>query len=206
VAFTSGLIPFGPSYAFTSFRKARELLHVENYRVSYVLVKVEPGASIPAVVADLQRQLPADRIMTVKEAERRALTYIVRNTSIGISIGTSTLFGVLVGFIVVALTLFSAVVDRTKDFGTLKAIGATNGDLAKLLITQAVTVAVVGWLIGQTLVALVIRGISSAKLPLGLPYWLVPITLGSMILLCVSASTLALLRVRKVEPAMVFRG
>jgi hypothetical protein len=30
-------------------------------------------------------------------------------------------------------------------------------------------VAVVGWLIGETLVALVIRGISSAKLPLGLP-------------------------------------
>lgn len=115
VAFTSGLIPFGPSYAFTSFRKARELLRVENYRVSYVLVKVQPGASVPAVVADLRRQLPDDRVMTVKEAERRALTYIVRNTSIG----TSTRFGVLVGFIVVALTLFSAVVDRTKDFGTL---------------------------------------------------------------------------------------
>jgi len=206
VAFTSGLLPFGPSYAFTSFDTAREIMHVENHRVSYVLVGVRPGVEPEAVADGLRQRLQSERVMTRAQVERSTFKYLVTRTPIGLTMGTSALFGVLVGFIVVSLTLFSAVVDRTREFGTLKAIGATNRDLARLLVTQAVTVALVGWLIGQTLVIFIIQGIRSPRLPLGLPLWMVPLTLGAMVLLCVGASTLALLRVRKVEPGMVFRG
>src|SRR5207245_826787 len=33
VGFTSGLLPFGPSYAFASFETARELLHRSNHEL-----------------------------------------------------------------------------------------------------------------------------------------------------------------------------
>src|SRR5207248_3724153 len=38
VGFTWGLIPFGPPYSFASFQLARELLKVEEHRVSFVMV------------------------------------------------------------------------------------------------------------------------------------------------------------------------
>ena len=43
------------------------------------------------------------------------------------------------------------------------------------------------------------------RLDLILEPWLLVAVLGVMILLCVSATSLALLRLRKLEPAMVFR-
>lgn len=43
--FTYGLIPFGPSYAFADYDLARLLLRMDVDRVSYVLVRVEPGRS-----------------------------------------------------------------------------------------------------------------------------------------------------------------
>ena len=206
VGFTVGLIPFGPSYAFTSFQTARELVHVSNHEENYVLVGLAPGVSAAEVTATLQRALPNQRVMTRQEAERRTIHYLLTNTSIGITIGTGAFFAVLIGFIIVALTMFSAVIDHLREFGTLKAIGATNGDLAKLLVAQAIAVAAMGWVIGQSLVALMIRGITGPKLPMSLPPWLMGVTLVGVVVLCVSASTLALLRLRKLEPAMVFRG
>jgi putative ABC transport system permease protein len=206
VGFTVGLIPFGPSYSFASFDTAREITHTDNHRESYVLVGLAPGERADEVARRLQAALPSQRVMTRSEAEARTVRYLLTNTSIGITIGTGAFFAVLVGFIIVALTMFSAVLDHLREFGTLKAIGATNGDLAKLLLAQALACATVGWLIGQALVALMVRGITGPKLPMSLPPWLMAVSLGGVTLLCVLASSLALLRLRKVEPAMVFRG
>jgi putative ABC transport system permease protein len=206
VGFTVGLIPFGPSYSFASFDTARELGHVPNHEESYVLIGLEKGASADLVVRTLRDRLPDQRVMTRAEAEARTVRYILTATSIGITIGTGAAFAVIVGFVIVALTMFSSVVDHLREFGTLKAIGATNGDLARLLIVQAVFCAVVGWGIGEALVALLVRGISGPQLPLTLPPWLIALTFGGILLLCIFASTLALVRLRKVEPAMVFRG
>jgi putative ABC transport system permease protein len=109
------------------------------------------------------------------------------------------------GFAIVALTMFSAVVDHVREFGTLKAIGATNMDLAKLLLAQAVTCALAGALIGEAIVSQMVTGIRGPELPLVLPVWLIGGTIAAMVVICVTASTMALLRVRAIEPAMVFR-
>src|SRR5262249_22491329 len=154
VGFTVGLIPFGPSFSFASFDTAREILHVDNHRENFVLVGLAEGARADEVQARLARALPEMRVMTRDEAVRRTERYLLTNPSIGITIGTGAFFAVLVGFIIVALTMFSAVLDHLREFGTLKAIGATNFDLAKLLLAQALACASVGWLIGQALVAL----------------------------------------------------
>ena len=101
--------------------------------------------------------------------------------------------------------MFSSVVDNIREFGTLKAVGATTADLALLLFAQSIAYAFIGTLIGLALVAEMAAGISSARLTLILPSWL---TFGTMVLMtgiCVTASVLALMRIRKVEPAMVFR-
>jgi putative ABC transport system permease protein len=101
--------------------------------------------------------------------------------------------------------MFSAVVDHVREFGTLKAIGATNIDLAKLLLAQAVACAIAGATIGEAIVAQLVNAIRGPELPMALPAWLIGGTFLGMIVICVTASTMALLRVRAIEPAMVFR-
>jgi putative ABC transport system permease protein len=101
--------------------------------------------------------------------------------------------------------MFSSVVDNMRQFGTLKAIGSTMGDLARLLFVQAMVYGLVGSLIGLGMMAGLVQGIRNAQLTPILPPEAIGITFGLMAGVCLMASVLALLRLRKLEPAMVFR-
>lgn len=202
--FTWGLLPFAPSYAFTEFDTARNILRIPSDQTTFVLVGIAEGADVNAVRDDLARRLPELRVITRDDFRSSIVSYLIR-AQLGISFGTSTAFAVIVGFVIVALSMFSAVVDNIREFGTLKAMGASNFDLAKLLFVQSIAYAVIGSIVGLFLVTRMAEGIRSANLVLVLPWWMYAGTFGFMTVLCIVASGLALLRVRNVEPGMVFR-
>lgn len=202
---TWGLLPFGPSYAFADYEFARRLLRTDRDQMSAVLIGVKPGADPQAVAAQLKAALPDVFVRTGLEFEESIVNYVLRQTAIGITFGTSTVFALIVGFVIVSLSMLSSVVDNLREFGTLKAIGTTNWDLTKLLFVQSMTYAVIGSVIGLGLVTRVAGGIRSPKLAMLLPPQLVLGSIAVMCVLCVLASSLALLRIRKLEPAMVFR-
>lgn len=203
--FTWGLIPFGPSYAFGDYTLVQQILRVPPDQTSFGLVGVAPGHDPEAVAAALQTQLPDTTVLTKTQYRNSIIRYILTRTAIGITFGTSALFGLLIGFVIVSLSMFSAVLDNVREFGTLKAIGATTRDLARLLVVQAVTYALVGSLLGLSLVTFVAGKIRSPQLAVFLPAELLIGTTIVMVGMCVLASSLALLRLRKVEPGMVFR-
>jgi len=205
VGFTSGLVPFGPALAFASFDTAREILGRKKDEVNYVMLGLARGAVPNDVVRRLQRTFPDQLVLPRSDIRARTIFYILKESGIGQSIGMGVVMSLFCGFAIVALTMFSAVVDHVREFGTLKAIGATNTDLAKLLLAQAFACAVLGALIGEAFVAQMVAGIRGPELPLALPTWLMGATVVGMIVICVSASIMALLRVRAIEPAMVFR-
>ena len=107
--------------------------------------------------------------MTREEYLAEILKYILTATQIGFSFGTSTFMGLLVGLITVALSMFSSVVDNMRQFGTIKAIGATTFDLARLLFVQAIVYGVVGSIIGLGMMAGLVQGIRNAQLTPILP-------------------------------------
>jgi putative ABC transport system permease protein len=203
--FTWGLIPFGPSYAFADYDLAREISKTPQDRASFVLVKVEAGRDVAAVKKELASRVPDSVVVTKAEFRKMTVNNLLFKTAIGITFGTSTIFGLIVGFVIVSLSMFSAVVDNIREFGTLKAVGATNLDLMMLLFVQAVTFGVLGSVVGLAIVSQMALGIRSAKLALNLPPIMTVGTGVLMVVLCVFASSLALLRLRRVEPAMVFR-
>jgi putative ABC transport system permease protein len=203
--FTWGLIPFGPAYAFAEYDTASDLLGLARDQTHFVLVGVDSGARPEAVRDELRRRLPDAQVLTRAEFERKIILYILTQTAIGVSFGTSTLFGLIVGFVIVALTMFSSVIDNLREFGTLKAVGVTNGELAVLLLVQSALFALFGTIVGLALVSRMAEGIRSANLAMVLPPWLFAGTFVAMLVMCVLASSLALARVRKIEPGMVFR-
>ena len=203
--FTWGLLPFGPSYAFADIDLAHELLGVDDDQLHFVLLGVSPDADPNTVVQQLQRDLPDTRVMTKAQFKASTVKYVLTATAIGVTLGSSALFGLIVGFTVVALMMFSSVLDNLREFGTLKAVGATTFDLSKLLFVQAVTYAVVGTIIGLTIMTQLSEAIRSPQLALVLPATLFAGTAVLMIALCVMASIASILRLRKLEPAMVFR-
>jgi putative ABC transport system permease protein len=204
-ALTWGLEPFGPSYAFTDYETAREMLRTPADETSYVLVGVERSHTPAEVKRALTERIPGVKVMTTDELVASIANFIIFEQSLGMSFGASTAFGLIVGFVIVALSMFSSVVDNIREFGTLKAVGATTGDLALLLLAQSVAYALIGTLIGLALVAEMGALLRSPRLTLITPPWLSGGTVVLMLGVCIVASVLALLRIRKVEPAMVFR-
>jgi putative ABC transport system permease protein len=202
--FVWGLQPFGPPYTFAQIDTARTLGAVPTDQLNFVLVQVAPGASVAAVAADLRTRCPDAEVYGRAEFHHKVVLQLLKD-QLGVSFGTSTAFGLVIGFIIVALSMFSSVIDNLREFGTLKALGLTNGDLTQMLIVQSLCYAAFGSLIGVGLVGFMARGISSANLAVIVPPWLVCLTPAVMAVLCMLASILALRRVRKLEPGMVFR-
>jgi putative ABC transport system permease protein len=203
--FTWGLLPFGPGYAFTNYDTAQGILRVPTDQTSFVLVGVEAGQDPEAVRDRLKLALGDSVDVYTKDQFSSAITADLIAAQLGITFGTSTAFALIVGFVIVSLSMFSAVVDNVKEFGTLKAMGATTFDLTKLLFVQAVLYAFLGTTIGLFLATGMAEGIRSANLVLVLPTWLWFGSYGVMSLICIVASVLAILRVRNIEPGMVFR-
>jgi putative ABC transport system permease protein len=205
VGFTWGLLPFAPAYAFAEQGLAREVLKVPADQHTFLMVGVEPGADPLEVRDRLAQLLPDTRVMTRTEYLHEILVYIITGTQIGLSFGISTFMGLLVGLITVALSMFSSVIDNMRQFGTLKAIGSTMTDLARLLFVQAVLYGVIGTLIGLGMVSAMVGGMRNPQLTPILPMEAFALSVVVMVGVCILASVLALLRLRKLEPAMVFR-
>ena len=203
--FTWGLLPFGPGYAFANDTTARGILRIPMDQTSFVLVGLQDDADPEAVRDTLKHALGEGVDVYTKDQFSSIITGDLIRAQLGITFGTSTAFALIVGFVIVALSMFSAVVDNVKEFGTLKAMGTTNLDLAKLLFVQALLYAFLGTTIGLFLATGMASGIRSANLVLVLPGWLWIAAYGVMGVICVVASALAILRVRNIEPGLVFR-
>jgi putative ABC transport system permease protein len=202
--FTWGLAGLGASYAFADYETAREYLHVPRDRASFVLVRVERGR-VDDVAATLRARLADADVYPTPSFLSKGYRQLLTKTPIGVTFGAIALFGLAVGTVVVGLSMFSAVVDNLHEFGLLKALGCTNGDLSLLLLAQAVAYGVFGSALGLALVGLVARALRSPNMSLELPWQLPAATVVLMLLMCGAASLLSLARLWKVEPAMVFR-
>ncbi len=202
--FTWGLLPFGPPYTFASIDLARTIASIPSDQINFVLVKIAPGYTPEQVAQTLRANIDTAEVITKTAFHSKIVSQLLRD-QLGISFGTSTAFGLIIGFIIVMLSMYSSVIDNLREFGTLKAIGLTNWDLMRMLAVQSVMYALVGSLIGLGLVSLMAQGISSAKLAVIVPPTLVIATPIIMTVMCLLASLLALSRVAKLEPGMVFR-
>ena len=202
--FVWGLLPFGPPYTFTDIDTARTIGAMQSDQLSFVLVQLAPGADPAAVARDLAARCPTADVYSRDEYAHRIVMQLLKD-QLGISVGTSTAFGLVIGFVIVALLMFSSVLDRVREFATLKALGLTNGDLTRLLLVQSVCYALLGSVIGLGMVGFMVKGMSSANLAVIIPHWLAGITPIVMLGLCAVASLIAVRRVRKLEPGMVFK-
>ena len=85
-------------------------------------------------------------------------------------------------------------------------MGASEGTLAAMILVQACAVAALGYGMGVGLASLVARSAGpNGQLPAYLTPELLLISAGAVFSLCMGAGLVALRKVAKTEPAMVFK-
>ena len=117
-------------------------------KISAVYLKLEDPAQSDAFVKQLKNQLnPGDpdhgyQIMTVEEftSQLTVNSVTMLKDFIYVVIGVAS----IVGFIVVFMAMYTAVLERTREIGILKAVGACPGYILNILFRETVILALVG--------------------------------------------------------------
>ena len=196
---------FGSSFCVTTIERARFYSNQSVNNISAVLVNLEPGQNVEEVVSDINTKVYGVHAWPSKKLALSSVMKILMSSGIALSTGTLILFALIAGFFIIGLTMYSSALDRLKDYGTLKAIGAGNKYISRLILTQAMLFSIVGFLIGLLLLEGFRRGVEQS----GLIFSFSPLILLSMFaiigLISLSGASFALSRLRSVEPATVFR-
>jgi putative ABC transport system permease protein len=202
---TKGVRGFGGVYGFTTIERARYLTNYSANKANAFLVKWKTGADKQKIISEINANIPGVRAWDGEDLANATLLEVLKTNGIATSFGSLIGFAILSGFVIIGLTLFSAAVDRIKDYGTLKAIGATNGYITKLIVLQAVLVAIFGFIIGRLMVQGFKAGIASSGTIFEFPFY-IELTLFLIILvISVGGSLFAVRKINALEPAAVFR-
>jgi putative ABC transport system permease protein len=115
-------------------------------RLSQIYLKVDDPSRAQAVVNDLRDKMSGYFIYTMEE-----FTSLLTINSVGLLknfIGVVIGIAVIVGFIVVSIAMYTAVLERTREIGILKALGASSSYILNLLFRETLLIALIGSIAG----------------------------------------------------------
>jgi putative ABC transport system permease protein len=204
-ATTDNLRGFAGSLMYTTTERARYYSGLPSNVINAVIVMVEPGED-PAVVRDrINASFTSSRAWLRKDLAQSTIDDTLSNSGIGISTGTLILFALISGFFIIGLTMYSAALDRIRDYGTLKAIGASGGFVRGLILMQAFLFATVGFLVAFGFLEGFRRGSRGTGLVFYFPWYTVLGIFLVTLLISVGGAIFAVRRINRLEPAAVFR-
>ena len=203
VGFSDETTFWAGSIAFARLTTLEALFRAPGLR-SFLLVTPSPGLSPDALRDRLTAagtEVILKRDVIANDAKLLARVY---DAPIGLMVAIAFVVGVLV----VGLVIYTATIERRREYGAVKAIGARNRTLYRVVAMQAVMAAVLGAVVG---IALAFG--AAAALMTWRPQFLVSIeptaigiVLASSLLMALLAALVPARAVARLEPAEVFRG
>lgn len=207
VGFTRGIRTFTTAPpVFTSFKNAQNYYGLREDQTLALLVDVAPDADVAVVRDALARTLSDVDVLATTDWSRRQRNYWMFGTGAGITVLIAAALGIIVGIVVVAQTIYAATVDHIREFGTLKAMGATNGFIYGIILRQALTSGVIGFVVGIAIALAVSSGSQQGTTAILVPPWLVATLFALTLAMCALASIVSINKVTHLDPAMVFKG
>jgi len=207
VGFTHGIRTFTTApYVFTRFKPAQGYARIPEEKTVYILVRISPGENLEQVRAAISSRVTDVEVLTTPEFSRMTRFYWMFTTGAGVAVLLAALLGLVVGFVVVAQTIYATTMDHLKEFGTLKAMGAPNSYVYKVILTQAAISAVIGYVLGMIVSAFVVQASQHGGAAILLPW---PMAVGMFfltLLMCTGAALVSINKVTRLDPAMVFKG
>ncbi len=201
VGLSAGTRSWMAGFVFTSHAAIERLLQMPG-TTSYVLVR----APDPEAVAERIREQTGLAVLTPRRLgdNDRALLGRIMNGAIALMLAIAFAAGTLI----IALTVYSAIVERIREYGIAKAMGAGRGRLFRIVLGQTLVIATLGVVAGYAL----FRGASWLVVTVRPQFW-VRVSLAGLVgavlaagLMAVLAAVVPTLRIARLDPASVYRG
>lgn len=191
---------------YTRYSRALAFSPPERKMLSFILAEPKPGLTPEEVALDI-KQRTGLAALTRDEFRWKTIDYYLQETGIPINFGITVLLGLIVGTAITGQTFYLFTVENLKQFGALKAMGASDWQIVRMILVQAALVSFIGYGLGVGGAALFGELTRNAsKLAFFMP-WQVLIGTGvAVFLMAIASSLLCIVRVLVLEPAVVFRG
>lgn len=197
---------FGYPFVYTTYDRAIEYAPKTRRNLSYVLVQPLPGVDHDELVKKIEAETGL-RAFTQHDFFWSTIWWFFRNTGIPISFGTTILLGFIVGIAVSGQTFYSFILENLGNLGALKAMGASDALLRRMLLLQAGLVGAIGYGIGTGLASIFgFIALEKEQPPFYLPYAIPIFTFCTILFICAFSAFLGIRKVSKLEPAEVFRA
>lgn len=140
---------------FISEENLKEILDIEN-EIDLIVVQISDENQIHEIAEEIEKKLRRDRNQKIGEEDFSVQTPLQSiqaiNTVmsiINIIISGIAAISLLIGGIGIANTMYTSVVERKKEIGVMKAIGAKNNHILIIFIVEAGTIGLIGGIIGS---------------------------------------------------------
>jgi putative ABC transport system permease protein len=124
-------------------------------RVDMIYVQIQPGENIDDIANIAKQKLAKFRNVKVDNPDFTILTPEELLASFGTILNVITAFlvgiaaiSLVVGGIGIMNTMYTSVLERTKEIGTMKAIGARNSDILTIFLIESGLLGLIGGIIG----------------------------------------------------------
>lgn len=192
-------------YSFVAETEAQALFQMGDF-VNYFLIRLEDAGEVDTVTDLIEAEFAGVQAFSREEfadTSRQLLEeYFIPVLAVLFAIGFA------IGVAVIGLTTYTATIEKSREYGILKAIGAKNSDLYRILFEQGMIVGLLGFGVGAAL-SLVVNQ-AAAKV---VPEFLTSIepldmswVLGASLLMSLLASYIPMRRLAGIDPALVFKS
>ncbi len=190
-------------YAFVDIAETRRLLGPD--RINFLMLKVDP-----AMTETVRQQIEAahpELIVYTREEFARNNAAVISNGILPI-LAVIVAIAVVIGVIIVGLVVYSATVEKYREYGVLKAVGAGSFDLYKIVLEQSIISSFLGFFagaIGSIGVAWLIHKIEiQINVVFSLKYFASAFV--AAIFMSVIASYIPARKINKIDPVIVFKA
>lgn len=192
---------------FTSYTLAQSLVgYIGPDNTVFVIAKIKPEASLAATVKKLKQNLKGVDVYSKADFSYKTRRYWAVETGVGFSFMLTIVISFLVGMLIVGQTIYNSTMEHIKEFGTLKAIGASNFEIYKIIFSQAMINALLGYIVSLIITMATVRLYDAIGMVLVVRWWVNLLVLALTLIMCSTAAFVSIRRIKKIDPAILFRG
>lgn len=207
VGLSNGIRTFTTApFVFVSYEQAQALAGAAGAdQTAFIVGKLREPANVDRIVDTLRSSLSNNDVYTGRDFILKTVEYWTVQTGIGMALFLTALLGLMVGGAIVGQTIYASTVEHLREFGTLKAMGARNSDLYKVILGQAAISAVLGFVVGAAIILLLRNAMEQVGVTLYLGSELFVILFVVLIGTCFLAAHFSIVRVKTLDPLIVFK-
>ena len=188
-----------------------EIFNVSE-RIDMMMVQIQEGENIVEVAERVEKELRKSKDQTEKTQDFVISTpeELLGSFQTILNIVTYFLTGIatislLVGAIGIANTMYTSILERTKEIGVMKAVGAKNSDILWIFLIESGLLGLVGSGIGviigyglsKTIEFIAVNNLNTTLLQTASPMWLILGCLSFGFLVCAISGTLPAIQASK---------